>query len=220
MFVVMTHEHRHIRRSPDNITFAAIERLAADEGACLAFFEAARFPGGLICSACGAQEGQGDYFTRHRARPGLFTCGNCRRQFSITSGTAMHRTRLPLGQWLRAIWLLAASSKGVSARKLSEMLGLPAYNRVARDHKHLKVIHSAGQLVARDPAGLGIDAHVNTAEAIHSMIRRSVIGVWHWISKSTWIATSTRWHGDTTAGMKGIWPGLSISSFMAACPCR
>ena len=126
MFVVMTHEHRHIRRSPDNITFAAIERLAADEGACLAFFEAARFPGGLICSACGAQEGQGDYFTRHRARPGLFTCGNCRRQFSITSGTAMHRTRLPLGQWLRAIWLLAASSKGVSTRKLSEMLGLGA----------------------------------------------------------------------------------------------
>lgn len=36
----------------------------------------------------------------------------------------MHKTRLPLGQWLRAIWLIAASSKGVSARKLSEMLGI------------------------------------------------------------------------------------------------
>ena len=36
----------------------------------------------------------------------------------------MHRTRLPLGQWLQAILLLASSSKGISARKLGEMLGL------------------------------------------------------------------------------------------------
>ena len=32
--------------------------------------------------------------------------------------------RLPLGQWLRAIWLIVASSKGISARKLGEMLGI------------------------------------------------------------------------------------------------
>ncbi|WP_134727283.1 IS1595 family transposase [Paracoccus luteus] len=281
----MSHVHRPVRRNPDDITFAAIEKIAADEGACLALFEALRFPGGLRCSACGADERQGCGFTRHRSRPGLYTCGGCRRQFSITSGTAMHRTRLPLGQWLRAIWLLSSSSKGISARKLAEMLGLtykvgwhlchrirtmmgdrqislsgvveideiyagapprkphgggpsgvptgrgprrplvltmversgrvvleriashssaaigravaptvdpaatiitdtlPAYRRVAAGHEHLTVVHSAGQFVVPDAGGSGVDAHTNTAEAVHGMIRRAVIGVWHWISQ-------------------------------------
>lgn len=50
-------------------------------------------------------------------------------------------------------------------------------------HTHLTVTHSAGEYVARDPAGIGVDAHTNTAEAIHGEIRRAVIGVWHWISQ-------------------------------------
>lgn len=113
-----------IRKNPHDITFAAIEKIAAEESRCLAFFEICRFPNGLICPVCGAAEAAEGRFTRHRSRPGLYTCGSCRWQFSLTSGTAMHRTRLPLGQWLRAIWLIVASSKGISARKLGEMLGV------------------------------------------------------------------------------------------------
>ena len=45
-----------------------------------------------------------------------------RRQFTLFSGTAMNRTRLVLGQWLRAIWLIVAVWKGMSARTLYEML--------------------------------------------------------------------------------------------------
>jgi len=116
--------HRHTRKNPHNITFASIEKIAADEDACLIFFEACRFPNGLKCHSCGASEVDGSHFTRHRSRRGLYTCASCRRQFTLTSGTAMHRTRLPLGQWLRAIWLVIASSKGLSARKLGEMLGI------------------------------------------------------------------------------------------------
>lgn len=116
--------HRSIKRAPDNITFAEVEKIASDESACRDLLERLRFSDGLRCYTCGASEAAGQRFTRHRSRPGLFTCGSCRRQFTLTSGTAMHRTRLPLGQWLRAIWFVAASSKGISARKLSEMLGV------------------------------------------------------------------------------------------------
>ena len=116
--------HKPVKRASDNITFAEIEKIASDEAACLALFERLRFPDGLRCTACGASEADGKCFTRHLSRSGLFTCGACRHQFTLTSGTAMHRTRLPLGQWLRAIWLIVASSKGMSARKLSEMLGI------------------------------------------------------------------------------------------------
>lgn len=48
----------------------------------------------------------------------------CRHQFSVTVGTPMHRTHLPLLTWARAIYLIVASSKGISAMKLSEMLGI------------------------------------------------------------------------------------------------
>ncbi len=36
----------------------------------------------------------------------------------------MHRTHLPLLTWAQAIYLIVASSKGISAVKLSEMLGV------------------------------------------------------------------------------------------------
>lgn len=111
------------RRRPNDITFAEIEEVARDPSKCRALVEALRFPHGLVCPFCATHEAH-RAFVRHRTRPGLFTCGACRRQFSLTSGTAMHRTKLPLSQWLRAIWLIAASSKGISARKLSEMLGI------------------------------------------------------------------------------------------------
>ncbi len=117
------HKHRMVRRRPDDISFARISEIARSDEACLTLFERLRFPDGLACPWCGACE-PSSRFVRHRSRLGLYTCGACRKQFSLTSGTAMHRTRLPLGQWLRAIWLVVASSKGISARKLGEMLGL------------------------------------------------------------------------------------------------
>ncbi|MDP5305764.1 transposase [Paracoccus spongiarum] len=49
---------------------------------------------------------------------------------------------------------------------------LPAYRRVAPGHRHLTVNHSAGQYVDHDAGGPGADAHTNTAEAVHGIIRR------------------------------------------------
>ena len=118
---IQPHQHRMIRRHPDNISFACFSEIARVPEACLALFERLRFPKGLICPWRGVCE-PNSRFVRHRSRPGLYACGACRRQFSLTSGTAIHRTKLPLGQWLRAIWLVVSSSNGISARKLGEML--------------------------------------------------------------------------------------------------
>lgn len=60
---------------------------------------------------------------------------------------------------------------------------LPAYPGVAADHEHLTVTHSAGEYVAHDAGGPGLHAHTNTAESVHGLIRRAVIGGWHWISQ-------------------------------------
>jgi hypothetical protein len=118
-----TPQHRMVRRRPDDISFARLSAIARSDEACLALCERLRFPDGLAGPGCGACE-PSSRFVRHRSRPGLYRCGTGRKQFVPTSGTAMHRTKLPLGQWLRAIWLLVSSSQGISARKLGAMLGL------------------------------------------------------------------------------------------------
>lgn len=51
-------------------------------------------------------------------------CRGCRRQFSVTAGTIMHRTRLPLRYWFVAIYLMCQSKKGMSAHQLHRMLGV------------------------------------------------------------------------------------------------
>ncbi len=37
--------------------------------------------------------------------------------------------------------------------------------------------------MAHDPDGMRPPAHTNTAESLHNDLRRSVMGVWHWISE-------------------------------------
>jgi transposase-like protein len=58
----------------------------------------------------------------HRA--GLYQCGDCREQFTVTVGTVFERSKIPLTKWLAALFLMVASKKGVSAHQVHRMLGI------------------------------------------------------------------------------------------------
>lgn len=59
---------------------------------------------------------------------------------------------------------------------------LPAYQWVgSKFPAHLRVNHSAEEWVRRDPH-YAADAHINTAESFNAMLKRAVMGVWHWFS--------------------------------------
>lgn len=91
----------------------------SDEAACREFLEQVRWPHGVECPRCGAV----GRASRLRTRLGNWTCLECKKsQFTVTCGTPLHRTHLPLTKWFLAIWLIATSSKGVSGKKLSEWL--------------------------------------------------------------------------------------------------
>lgn len=62
-----------------------------------------------------------------RVRPGLYRCRSCRRQFTVTVGTIFEATRIPLGKWIAAFYLVCSSKKGISALQLQRMLGLGSY---------------------------------------------------------------------------------------------
>ena len=55
-------------------------------------------------------------------RPGVYNCKDCRKPFSVTVGTVMERSHIPLSKWVLASRLMAASKKGMSADQLHRML--------------------------------------------------------------------------------------------------
>ena len=57
-------------------------------------------------------------------RPGVYKCKDCRKPFSVTVGTVMERSHIPLHKWLLAFRLMASSKKGVSAHQLHRTLGI------------------------------------------------------------------------------------------------
>jgi transposase-like protein len=93
-----------------------IERFGSDEK-CRAHLEDLRWPGGVECPRCEAKT-----ISRIAERK-QYECSKCEYQFSVTSGTVMHDSKLPLWKWFLAIYLITESKKGISAKQLQRMLG-------------------------------------------------------------------------------------------------
>ena len=97
-----------------------------DEAAAWAHFEAIRWPDGPVCPHCGIINAA-DSVIGKTARPGLYRCHECVKQFTATVGTVYERSHIPMHKWLLATHLLCASKKGISALQLFRMLGFGSY---------------------------------------------------------------------------------------------
>jgi transposase-like protein len=87
--------------------------------ACRAHLEALRWPHGVVCPRCNSI-GQARRIT---TRPDIWRCA-CKREFRVTDGTPMEGSHLPLDTWFTAIYLISTSSKGISAMRLKDWLGV------------------------------------------------------------------------------------------------
>lgn len=100
-------------------SLAEFQRDFPDDESCARFLFKRRWPDGFVCPGCG---GRRTALLKSRAR--LYECLNCGRQTSVTAGTIMHRSKLPLTSWLWAAHLMATHSNGMSARQLEDQLGV------------------------------------------------------------------------------------------------
>jgi transposase-like protein len=89
------------------------------------FFEVRRWPNGPACVHCGSANVY--RLGGESQRPGLIECRDCKGNFTVTVGTVMEDTHLPLSTWAKAFHMMAASKKGVSALQLQRELGLGSY---------------------------------------------------------------------------------------------
>lgn len=98
-----------------------------------------RWPDGVACTSCGSTEVTR---TKGRAVPG-WRCRRCRRYFTVTSGTALHASKLPLADWEAAAYAADDSSAGVAA-----ILGVSAVTarRVSRALRSVDAPPGEGRL--------------------------------------------------------------------------
>ena len=100
----------------------AFQRRFPDEAACVAYLAVLRWPEGFRCPACAH-----DHAWRLRAKAATYECAHCHRQTSVSSGTIMHASKLPLQIWFWAAYLMATHSNGISALQVQKQLGLGSY---------------------------------------------------------------------------------------------
>ena len=77
--------------------------------------EALLWPHGPTCPFCGVMGSRITKMAGNTTRPGLYKCKDCRKPFTVTMGTVMERSHVPLSKWVLAAQLMASSKKGFSA---------------------------------------------------------------------------------------------------------
>jgi transposase-like protein len=96
-----------------------------NEDAARAHLEALRWPDGPYCPHCANSEPTTIRRLEGKShRPGLHQCNECREHFTVTVGTVMERSHIPLAKWVLGFHLMNASKKGMSAHQLHRMLGI------------------------------------------------------------------------------------------------
>lgn len=91
--------------------------LISDEK-CREVLEELRWPNRLACIRCGSTH------IPNTPRRNQYDGGSCGYQFSVTAGSMLHDSHLPLKKWFLAIYLMTESKKGLSALQLTRMLNI------------------------------------------------------------------------------------------------
>ena len=104
------------------ISLPEFARMFPDEAAARQWFESHLWPDGEpVCPHCG---GIDKVKPVKSEKPMPYRCADCKRYFSVKTGTVMAQSPLPLLTWLYAIYLDLTSLKGVSSMKLHRDLNI------------------------------------------------------------------------------------------------
>jgi transposase-like protein len=104
---------------------AELHRRFGTEEACLAYLVSLRWPTGVCCPRCGADEK-----VYKLSKPFRWVCKVCQKngyRFSPLVGTIFENTNIPLTTWFQVIYLMCQSKKGMSALQIHRTIGSGSY---------------------------------------------------------------------------------------------
>ena len=117
-----------------------IDRFPSDEK-CRDFLEDLRWPKGkAICPHCDGRK------VCEIPERGQWACLACEHHFSVTAGTIMHDSHLPLRKWFIAIYLMLESKKAISANQMKRTLNIGSYQTA------WYLCHRIREAMANDPS--------------------------------------------------------------------
>ena len=102
------------------LSLVEIMRMFPDDATVERWFADARWPNGPACPHCGSEDVQSG--AAHPTMP--YRCRECRRRFSVRTGTVMQASHLGFQVWAIAIYLTLTSLKSVSSMKLHRDLNI------------------------------------------------------------------------------------------------
>lgn len=95
----------------------AYRHVIANERICFWLLHRLRWPEGVQCPRCGGHK----VWSMHERGWVRYRCKECRRHFSIRTGTLLEHSQLPLTKWVLAVGLFKV---GISARALARELAV------------------------------------------------------------------------------------------------
>jgi transposase-like protein len=129
-----------------------------DEDAARAHLESLLWPQGPVCPRCGVMEDRITKLQGSSTRPGVYKCKDCRKPFTVTVGTVMERSHVPLSKWVLAAHFMASSKKGMSALQLQRMLGTNYETAWFLFHRLRECVAPAGPRGPMGGAGRAVEA--------------------------------------------------------------
>ncbi|WP_355603622.1 IS1595 family transposase [Xanthomonas cannabis] len=151
---------------------------------CVEALMQARWPNGFVCPQCGYTHAS----RFERGRQQLWQCTRCRVQTSLTAGTPMADTKLPLQVWWLAIYLVSQAKNGIAALELARQLGV-CY-RTAWRIKHKVMAAMADREQSRR-----LEGEVQIDDAYLGGERAGGPGEPQWRNKVPFIAAVSLQHG-------------------------
>lgn len=132
-------------------------RCFGNEEACVEAVRCARWPGGFACPRCGSSA----HCELLRGPRRMFQCNACHHQTSLTAGSLLAGTKLPLTTWFLAIYLISQAKTGLLALALKRQLGVSYPTAWLMHHKIMSAMaaqdamHPLSGKVQVDDAYLG-----------------------------------------------------------------
>ena len=129
MFFIKTHSNplkfllksgsilgRMKKKRTQKVSFYKFFKQFPDEVSARKYFENERWrKTGRYCPHCGSVRTS----EVKNEKPQPYRCKDCRKHFSVRTGTVLAESNIPLHKWLLAIFLLSTNLKGVSSCKLA-----------------------------------------------------------------------------------------------------
>lgn len=133
-------------------TITTFNREFPDDDACLDFLFAARWPDGVTCRAC-------QRVTKHYRIEGRrgYSCTICGAYVFPTAGTIFHKSETSLRLWFYAMFLMASTRCGISAKQLQREIGV-TYKTAWR------IFHQIRKLMAEDGEGGSLSGQIEADE--------------------------------------------------------